>query len=357
MSFIIQTCVPSYRLNVYKKITSENPNVKIISGDEYNSPTIKSDKNTPNVIWVKNYFFFKRKLLFQKLPWTKILNSKSVIIEFNLKIVSFYIVFFTRLLLNKKTYLWGHAWSRKGRESKIEYFRYFLKKMSSGFIAYTLQQKRELEQQLPNKKIYAACNSIYFKNQMNPIYKNPDEILDVIYVGRLVKDKKILFLVKAFHETLHKLPAKAKLVIVGDGNQAKEIKNYVVTNNLSNKIILKGAISDYKTLQELYATSLVSVSPGYVGLSITQSLGFGVPMLISKDEIHSPEIEAANSNNSVYFKTDDVEDFVANLLSFYNRKEEWFNKREKICFHCKENYSIEKMTSPFLSIFKGLSEN
>lgn len=352
MSLIIQTCVPSYRLNVYKKITLENPNVKIISGDEYNSSTIKSDKNTPNVIWVKNYFFFKRKLLFQKLPWTKVFNSKSVIIEFNLKIVSFYIVFFIRLLLNKKTYLWGHAWSKKGRESKIEYFRYVFKKMSAGFIAYTLQQKQELEQQLPNKKIYAACNSIYSKNQMNPIYKSPDEILDVIYVGRLVQDKKILFLVKAFHEKLHKLPSNAKLIIVGDGDQAEEIKNYVVANNLSNKIILKGAISDYKTLQELYATSLVSVSPGYVGLSITQSLGFGVPMLISKDEIHSPEIEAANIGfNSIYFETDNVTDLINSFLQLFEEKESWIAKRDEISKNCRNNYSIEIMAKPFLKIF------
>lgn len=46
-------------------------------------------------------------------------------------------------------------------------------------------------------------------------------------------------------------------------------------------------------IYDVYANALVSVSPGYVGLSLTQSLSFGVPMLIAIDEAHVPEIDAA----------------------------------------------------------------
>lgn len=351
MSLIIQTCVPSYRLNFYKKITLENTNVKIISGDEYYSSTIKSDKNTPNVIWIKNFFFLKRRLLFQRLPWAKVFNSKSVIIEFNLRNLSFYIVFLIRLLLNKKTYLWGHAWSRKGKKSKSEYLRFLFKKMSSGYIAYTLAQKGELEHQLPNKTIYAACNSIYFEDEMKPIMRQSSEILDFIYVGRLVKEKKILLLVKAFHQKLNILPARTKLKIIGDGEQMDEIKRYLVSNNLLDKVILTGSISNYKILKELYSTSIFSISPGYVGLSITQSLGFGIPMLISKNEPHSPELEAASIGfNSLYFKTDNLTDLGNSLVLLSKEKKSWIAKRNEISENCRNNYSVEKMVKPFLKI-------
>lgn len=352
MNLIIQTAVPSYRLNFYKKITSEITNINIISGEEYYTSTVKSDKRTPNVIWVKNLFFWRRKLLLQKLPWIKVFNSKSVIIEFNLRNFSFYIVFFIRLLFGKKTYLWGHAWSKNGKKSNSEYLRFFFKKMSSGYIAYTMAQKRELEDQLPNKKVYAACNSIYFKNEMRTVIKKSNKISDFIYVGRLVKDKKILLLVKAFHQASDRLSPETKLIIVGDGDQVFEINKYIVTNNLSHKIILKGSISDYKTLQKLYSNSIASVSPGYVGLSITQSLGFGVPMLISKTETHSPEIEAANIGfNALYFETDNITDLTNNLLLLYKDKDDWISRRNLISKNCRNNYSVEKMAQPFLNIF------
>jgi glycosyltransferase involved in cell wall biosynthesis len=351
MNLIIQTCVPSYRLNFYKYLVKQNKSIKIISGDKFYSPTVTSDKATPNVIWIKNYFFLKRNFLFQKLPWGKIISSNIIIIEFNLRNLSFYLVFFLRIILFRDIYLWGHAWPRKGKKSKSEIIRYVFKRISKGYITYTLEQKFELEEQLKNKKIFAACNAIYCRNEMEPIKVNSEKVTNFIYVGRLVKDKKVLTVLKAFHRVVIELPKSSKLIIVGSGSEYSNLKKYVNNNKLSDRVHLLGQISNYDDLKELYSTSIASVSPGYVGLSITQSLGFGVPMIISKNENHSPEIEAANKDNSTYFKTDDTENLALILLNFFNKKEEWINKREEISEKCRENYSIEKMTAPFLQIF------
>src|SRR5210317_200717 len=169
MNLIIQTTVPSYRLNFYNYLVKNNKSIKIISGDDYYTPTVVSDKRTPNVFWVKNTFLFNRKFLFQNLPLKEIIKAKNVVIEFNLRNISFYMVVFLRVILFKSIYFWGHAWSRKGKKSKSEYIRYFFKKLANGYIAYTINQKKELENQLKNKKIYAACNSIYHKVEMKPL--------------------------------------------------------------------------------------------------------------------------------------------------------------------------------------------
>lgn len=353
MNIIIQTSVPSYRLNFYKHLVNNCKQLKIISGDEFYTPTVKSDKNTPNVIWIKNLFFFKRKFLYQKLPWQKILKADNVVVEFNLRNISFYIVFFLRLIMLKNCYLWGHAWSRKGEKSNSEIVRFLFKKFSSGYITYTQKQKYELQKQLKNKNIFAACNSIYYSNEMTPIIAEFKNITNFIYVGRLVKEKKVFILLKAFHKIIDDLPENVRLVIVGDGVEYKMLNDYVKKNNLSNRILILGEISDYEKLKELYSTSIASVSPGYVGLSITQSLGFGVPMIISKKEPHSPEIEAVTEHNSIFFETDNILDLGDKLISFVINKEEWLLKRELISEDCKQKYSIEKMTSPFIKIFKN----
>ena len=148
------------------------------------------------------------------------------------------------------------------------------------------------------------------------------------------------------------MPKDTKLLIVGDGPEKKQLERFMLENNLNDRVNLLGHISDYNKLKELYHKSVVSVSSGYVGLSITQSFSFGVPMIISKNEPHSPEIEAAIENfNSLFFETDNIEDLGKRILEFYET-DHWKNieKRKEICNFCKENYSIEKMGKTFLGL-------
>jgi len=353
MNIIIQTCVPSYRLRFYQYLAKNTDDFNIYAGKEFYTNTVKSDINTPNVKWLKNLFLFNRKILFQNIPLLPLIKANNVVIEFNLRNISFYYVFLVRKIFRKKIYLWGHAWSRKGQKSRSEYLRYFFKRYSTGFIGYTNNQKKQLENQLSQKEISAACNSIFYKNELYPIIKDSNEITNFIYVGRLVSEKKIFTLVKAFKTIIEKLSEECKLVIVGDGDEYLGIEKYIEKNNLTNKILLLGHISDYDKLKDLYSNAIASISPGYVGLSITQSLGFGVPMIISKNENHSPEIEAASNDNSLFFETDNIASLSDTLLKIEKNKEEWIIKRKEISLFCRDNYSIEKMANPFIKIFNN----
>ncbi|MDH8179555.1 glycosyl transferase, partial [Klebsiella pneumoniae] len=75
-------------------------------------------------------------------------------------------------------------------------------------------------------------------------------------------------------------------------------------------------------LKEIYSKSFVSISPGYVGLSITQSLSFGVPMLVSKDENHSPELEALQTGlNGGFFNTNDPQSLADEILKYFHGRQ------------------------------------
>ena len=156
---------------------------------------------------------------------------------------------------------------------------------------------------------------------------------------------------KAFAHEIHKLPAETKLIIIGQGEEEGKIKKYIANNKLSNRIELFGHISDQKKLKELYFSSFFSVSPGYVGLSITQSFSFGVPMLVSKDENHSPEIEAVIPNiNALFFETDNVNDFNKIIMNAFDNREYWIKQRPSIVNFCKDSYSIEAMSKVFINL-------
>tara|TARA_B100000795_G_scaffold79900_1_gene57341 strand:- start:7527 stop:8585 length:1059 start_codon:yes stop_codon:yes gene_type:complete len=346
---IIQTVIPDYRKELFRAIeTALNNSFELYGGDFYFESSVKSDlkiAKTP----VINHFFFNRRLLFQTGIWHLLFKDIVLVMEMNPRILSNWIFLVIRRTISRKTVLWGHAWPRNGVHSKSEILRNLMRLLANKIIVYTNQQQLELKSKMQKKEILAAPNAVVSASMM--AFSQSSNQFNLIYVGRLTKRKKPYFLVKAFAHEIHKLPVETKLIIIGQGEEEGKIKKYIANNKLSNRIELFGHISDQKKLKELYFSSFFSVSPGYVGLSITQSFSFGVPMLVSKDENHSPEIEAVIPNiNALFFETDNVNDFNKIIMNAFDNKEYWIKQRPSIVNFCKDSYSIEAMSKVFINL-------
>lgn len=350
---ILQTVVPDYRKKIFSYIKKQLENdFLLFCGDSYFEESIKSDNSINYTNRVKNHFFFNRKLLFQTGMWSHVVKKNVMILELNPRIISNWIILILRKILQKRTILWGHAWPRKGQQSKSDIVRNWMRNIADVVVVYTKTQAKELKKKMPRKTILFAPNAVISSNEMKAS-NNSGIIKNIIYVGRLTEFKKPMLLVKAFHNILDKLPEDTKLIIVGEGKERNKIEIFINKSNLKDKVIFEGHLLEYERLKQLYNSSLVSISPGYVGLSITQSFGFGVPMLISKHENHSPELEAAVENeNSLFFKTDSVDNLGYQMLLFFRDKDYWMAQRKEICDFCKSNYSIELMANTFINILK-----
>jgi glycosyltransferase involved in cell wall biosynthesis len=347
---IIQTVTPDYRAIFFKNIyNSLQGRFELYSGDFYFEPTVTSYKTIKRKR-VKNIFLFNRKLLFQKGIWHLVFKNDVIVLELNPRIISNWIFFITRWVLNKETYSWGHAWGRKGINSRTDFLRNLMRSLSNGVIVYTNEQKVELQNKMPQKKIISAPNSLFSRSEMT-LSEDVGIRENIISVCRLVPKKKILFLVKSFLKGIEKLPNNTNLIIVGDGDEKVKIEKFINDHKLTNRVKLLGHISDYNQLKELYSKAYFSVSSGYIGLSVTQSFGFGVPMLVSKDENHSPEIEAVIAGkNAVFFKTDDKDDFIRKIVKVFEECNYWNKERKNILEFCKENYSSEAMAKVFIDL-------
>jgi glycosyltransferase involved in cell wall biosynthesis len=74
-------------------------------------------------------------------------------------------------------------------------------------------------------------------------------------------------------------------------------------------------------------------------------------MLVSKDENHSPEIEAVIAGkNAIFFNTDDEEDFIRKTVKVFEECNYWNKERKNILELCKENYSSEAMAKVFIDL-------
>lgn len=347
---LLQTVATDYRKKLFDTLESNlNDDFILYAGENYFEESVKTDNTISYLHKINNFYFFNRKFLFQFGMWKESVKSENLIMEMNPRILSNWILLLIRKSLGKKTILWGHAWPRNGKDSKSDKVRQWMRQLGDVIVTYTKTQSIELQKKMPHKKIVFAPNSLYYKNEM--FVSSNSDVNNIIYVGRLTTLKKPKILIEAYAKIVDQLPEDASLIIVGDGEEVERLNHLVKNLNLKNRVKLLGHIGDYNKLEELYSKALFSVSPGYVGLSITQSFGFGVPMLISKDENHSPEIEAViEGENSLFFETDNIDNFGKEILHFYSKKEKWLNKRDSISEYCKVNYSIEAMAQTFLDL-------
>ena len=149
----------------------------------------------------------------------------------------------------------------------------------------------------------------------------------ILFVGRLVPEKGIFTLLKAFQNVIKKYPDE-KLYIVGDGIQLLELQNFVIKNNLSNVSFLGNKTR--AELQTIYSKAKFTVVPSeYVeayGNVILESLSFRKTVITSdlvgiKNEIVENKVGLIYSFNNQM----ELEEKMIELLSNDNIKTELEN--------------------------------
>lgn len=139
----------------------------------------------------------------------------------------------------------------------------------------------------------------------------------ILFVGRLVPEKGILTLLKAFQNIFKQFPNE-KLWIVGEGNQIEELQIFVENNELKNVSFLGN--KSREELQEIYTNSKFSVVPSeYLeayGNVILESLAFGKTVITSDLVGIKEEIEQNNVGLTYSFKNQEaLEEKMVELLS------------------------------------------
>jgi glycosyltransferase involved in cell wall biosynthesis len=94
------------------------------------------------------------------------------------------------------------------------------------------------------------------------------------------------------------------LVLVGGGEREAAIRELVDELGISARVDMPGWEEGDALLRPRYSRAFCTVSPGFAGLGLTQSLGYGVPCAVARDERHSPEIELADTGAVHWFESD-----------------------------------------------------
>jgi O-antigen/teichoic acid export membrane protein/glycosyltransferase involved in cell wall biosynthesis len=351
---LLQTAAPRYHMRLFVRLHEGSPGVVIAAGGRHFDPSVVTSPDLEELLTpIHNHFLFSRRLLWQTGHWRLALGAEKAILEFNPRILSTWVLLIARRLLGRRTVLWGHAWPRRGPQARTDYLREVMRRLGTAIIVYTESEAQALRRKMPAKEIIAAPNAIFLRGEIGA---QPTEVppTDFVFVGRLVPAKRPDLLFSAFLAAVHDLPDWSRLVLVGDGPQRQELEHLAAGSRVSERIQFRGELNDYESLRVVYASAVASISPGYVGLSLTQSLSFGVPMIIASGEPHSPEFEAAvPGENAAIFKGGSVEDLAGQLVEFARNRDAWWARRDEIALWCAERYSIELMAGRVLEALEG----
>ncbi len=112
--------------------------------------------------------------------------------------------------------------------------------------------------------------------------KNKKKIL--LYVGRLGKEKSVDFLINAF-SLIYKKDKNTCLVLVGNGNESKTLKQAAKDLGLSDKIFFLGAVNN-DDIPKVYADADVFIFASKTetqGMVLLESFASGVPVVAVSD--------------------------------------------------------------------------
>ena len=344
---ILCPILPHYRMGIYNALSQSKLIQFFFYADKKDIFGIKSIPFTSEFIskynWInaKKIGFYSPKLrltFFQTNVFKGLFrkNLKGIIATEGLVYLSNCYLPLIAKLLGKKFFLWGHGLrgSERGISLKVKLWHI---KISTGMFLYGYHAKNLLiEHGIPEEKLHIIYNSLNYDEQLplrklckpSDVFKNHFQNNDpvIVFIGRLVENKKLDMLVKAWQLLLDK-DQSCNLVFIGAGDKQEELESMIATSNKSRCWFYGASYDEEQNAQLLYNAD-VCVSPGNVGLTAMHTMMFGTPVITHDDfNYQMPEFEAIETGKSGnFFKKDDIEALTTSIEQWlfhnkYNRDE------------------------------------
>lgn len=120
------------------------------------------------------------------------------------------------------------------------------------------------------------------RSEGSKLYEIPEGIPMLLYIGQHIKEKNLDLLVDSLG-MLHGMGLSFKMVFIGDGYFAEELKKKAKHLGLSEKVIFKGTIRDREQIKKAYARADLLYFPSLYDTSsliVKESAGMRLPSLL-----------------------------------------------------------------------------
>lgn len=149
-----------------------------------------------------------------------------------------------------------------------------------------------------------------FQEEPSVLRKTRQEDIEIVYIGRLVKEKNLETLI----DVIVFLPARFKLTLVGDGDWNHQLVTRARNNGVADRVCFKGQCEDVAPY--LCSASLMvhtSTSEGF-GLSILEALAVGLPVIAPRLDSFEELFSDSINYYAISCTPFDISEYVINLL-------------------------------------------
>lgn len=134
-------------------------------------------------------------------------------------------------------------------------------------------------------KMFVAPNTTtVLKREIKPELKD-----SIMFIGSLYLEKGLQILLDAYKAAYEENQSIVQLNLVGGGKPLPMIKQWVKDNNLEKAIHVLGPIYDNEAKADMFQRTLACISPLQGGLSVLESMGYGVPYITDANAITGGE--------------------------------------------------------------------
>lgn len=368
--FIIQRILPHYRIGFFRNLKKLYPSLKVFYGNTYNGEVLKNTDNPDKETFIerKNRYFHKEgKIFFTGLYGDVIREKPDIIVSvFNVGNLNIYLLFILRYFLKFKLILWSLGYDHLTGFSPDKIFthkvRLFLSQKADAVIFYWDYGKKVVEKySKKNSHYFVARNTIDTNRHiaLKELFdkKGKDSIknyLDVkqkfhfIYVGRLIPDKEVDILLKAYSE-VEKSVSDCRLTIIGDGPERIKLESLASELRIKNSVFLGEILDDEITGRWLYVSDAF-IMPGRLGNSVVHSFCYGTPVISTDkgDYFHCEGISYIKEGVNGYLAKDgSIESLTEEMIKIISDRALIDKMRINSFKTAKEDCSIEKMVDGF----------
>lgn len=362
-----------YRIDLFERINAkDNIDFTFIHGNDFKNSKFVNYKGEIGFKRKKlrtiqygieesaKYLVYWPSLFFQLVK----IRPDTIVFEGESNILNNTAVYLYSLLFNKKINWWSLGQIPRVKVSKWQKtykpFMLLLLKRAKHIIGYSEYTKNYYSQYVSRDKILVANNCLDNEKIDREIEKYKDESIVLkkemnlddkfvfIYVGALIRRKKVDRLIKSFQAIKADHPECA-LILIGGGAIEDELKEYVASNNIED-IHFVGKV--FEGISKYFLMADLFVLPGLGGLSIFEAMVHGLPVISASAD--GTELDLIQEGQNGYIlKTDSVDELSDILSRFLTEKgmAESFGKVSREIVETKIN--IEKTVGTFVQAIEN----
>ncbi len=212
------------------------------------------------------------------------------------------------------------------------------------------------------EKIFITYNSIdneVINDRRSKVESLPPILEDnpyrIFHIGRLVEWKRVDMLINSVDLLKEKYP-QIELLIIGDGPLLEKLKQQATILELDDHIKFLGAIYDTTLLGQYFKSCSVYVLAGMGGLSINESMAWGLPIICSVCDGTEKHLVIEDYNGKFFKDGDliDLTDKIDFMLADIERTRQMGKNSEELI---ETKINVHTVIKGYLEAFNYVTEN